>query len=1355
MTRLKGAGSLAHEYGHSIDNYISRLNGYDENGLASEQFNYQLRNLPENVKNAFDEVVDSIMYNTSTNEEELAKKNAIFEKNRIENLEYYLKTIDDIFNGKGTTYKRNRKTREYERIPIEVTNEQAQKYKKIRETLIKGEVNGDVQYDFANTYSLNAKRTYPEPISTLQDLYKEVVGRKIDDDTIHSVYMRSKPAQQVTSIKSESAYYKSARELDALTGRKSSYYATKPEMIARAFESYVFDKLQAKGITDNYLVHSTNNDAYALFNPFPAGEERTKINKAFDKLIKAMKDEGFYNQREETRHSVNTTPKATDSQGRTLSKQQQEYFKDSKVRDENGNLVKVYHTTTDNITQFNEFNPVGTKGYRFGNQVVNYYTDSKDMSGSYANDIYEMADTKKLNTLDEAKQWLESQNGALNNYEIKENNGRFTILNNGSVFGNIGFENEQDLLRNLKSKFNEYRENSLGKRKNKIQYQGYIKITNPYVVDAEGRNWNNVDYESNEEIDDVINTINNIPDSFYEEIKNIYNEEKNKLNNATEQLQELNSYIEAHADNDFINKINKITILETIQQSDALQNNRDLTESNTTTTSKNIIKQVANTDNLEEALNYVNKKLKEQSGYNNLSIGQLIEKQRDLISADRSKYSVDTFDDVLEEYFESNNDVAEQFENLENYLDFDDNLTEIIKASITENTNIKDYLKAKFVNDMSEENFTTNDIVKQIIKSNKSGETNYDGVIVKNVYDYGGESKGTLKPANVYVTFNSNQFKADDNLNPTYDDDLRYSNNLSFDEYLEKRLGKTGTRTRIGDIIEKKKAVLPEKRISINDFTDVVNEYNLPDKEKSELLSGLEGIELNEEALEDFKGYVKEFNKAYKETQKIQQEKIIQKQKEVAEAKQDRFKEKAYNDKDRAKLISKKIAEFNKNMEYDDSIPTEIDNVLPKNRNGKRTVKDIKENFAKELGKRLVQQGYSDEQIEDIAVKSYLDFQPQKNITKYDNKQKRSVGYEPLRLNDWINSVYEGVREEQRYSIDTSAENTKTNEKVEKVEQSKLPQREKSELRKEYDKVQKNIIKGKETEINNLIKAKNENSRMLEAKISDKQKQYNELKNKTTKKANNLLIQAENLKQQKNKVENEYNKRITTKETRLDADKIKQQTRKELKLTRAEIRQKLLDDMRITEQDLEVGKDIKALNYQLTDPVRVNEKVFGRELGKKINDATINQTKHNTAEKTRWLNKERSEIAELGIKARSKESEAVQKYAEKKWFDEKGNEHKYGDEELAQDFPNVETQNKIKKASNVLRAKYDTYLEELNNVLTAMGYDEIPKREDYMMHFQELTDKLSMTGIPFNRNDMSADLLPTDINGLTEFNRPR
>ena len=46
--------------------------------------------------------------------------------------------------------------------------------------------------------------------------------------------------------------------------------------------------------------------------------------------------------------------KSTDSTGRQLTEQQQEYFKDSKVRDEEGNLLVVYHGTDSDFTVFDK-----------------------------------------------------------------------------------------------------------------------------------------------------------------------------------------------------------------------------------------------------------------------------------------------------------------------------------------------------------------------------------------------------------------------------------------------------------------------------------------------------------------------------------------------------------------------------------------------------------------------------------------------------------------------------------------------------------------------------------------------------------------------------------------------------------------------------------------------------------------------------------------------------------------------------------------------------------------------------------------------------------------------------------------
>lgn len=289
MTKLKGAGSLAHEYGHSIDNWLSRISGYSETGMATT--NLKNPNLSERLQNSIKDVVDSMQYSISKDIAEINKKNEIYDKARKEHLEYYLKSLDNIFSGKATKYKKVKG--KYEQVPIIVTESQQKDYQRIKNDLLNGKITEDIVYK-TDPRTLKSEKTYPEPIDTLQKMYKEVVGRKLDEEnTVYWLYRYGKPTKQITEIKSESAYLKSAIELDRLTGRNSKYFSKIEEMWARAFESYVSDKLKQKGIVDTYLVHSVNNTDYALFNPYPAGEERKNINKAFDNLIKIMKDEGI------------------------------------------------------------------------------------------------------------------------------------------------------------------------------------------------------------------------------------------------------------------------------------------------------------------------------------------------------------------------------------------------------------------------------------------------------------------------------------------------------------------------------------------------------------------------------------------------------------------------------------------------------------------------------------------------------------------------------------------------------------------------------------------------------------------------------------------------------------------------------------------------------------------------------------------------------------------------------------------------------------------------------------------------------------------------------------------------------
>ena len=489
--------------------------------------------------------------------------------------------------------------------------------------------------------------------------------------------------------------------------------------------------------------------------------------------------------------SATTLKTEKDNLGRSLSKQQQEYFKNSKVRDENSKLMTVYHTTTDNISQFNEFNPVKTSNYRFKNQVVNYYTNSKEMSGSYANQSYKMADTKRLNSINDAKVWLEGQSNLLENFTIKkESNSMYVIMANNLPFGNIYFTSEEDLLKNLKEKFNAFREN-FGHYNSKIQYEGYVNIKKPYIIDAGKDNWNNI-------------TETNIKKR----------NEIQKIKQNTEVREELLSLARKSAQlNKTYTEDQRIEFRKLTQLFDNLNNNSftykglkdDIEDCVWFGFDYNEIVKDKGKENApkldEKILKYCSSEFckllrdAENSEYNNMTLKDFITKYRNLYEINinaENKYS----------YFEREyrNVLGKDLKELKPSELFDISLYDFDPGMIL---------------DIIEDSRTTNDIVKNIIESNnelifaksKTKEANilnknhsaeeilkaggYDGVIIKNVIDYGGKAENK-EPADLYITFDSNQFKAYDNKAPTGDADIRYlkktDKNSPVDENIQKEL---------------------------------------------------------------------------------------------------------------------------------------------------------------------------------------------------------------------------------------------------------------------------------------------------------------------------------------------------------------------------------------------------------------------------------------------------------------------------------------------------------------------------------------------------------------------------------------
>ena len=144
-------------------------------------------------------------------------------------------------------------------------------------------------------------------------------------------------------------------------------------------------ELFSKWYTFNYLGYGNTETAIKDVISIP-----TEITQEFDKIMGEQKDgtnvaflfKGgdpiITDPVEDTEVAETTEDVDTPEQSFRLTPQQEEFFKDSKVRDENGELLKVYHGTTEDFDSFEE----GDLGYHFGTkEQANNRIGSINISG--------------------------------------------------------------------------------------------------------------------------------------------------------------------------------------------------------------------------------------------------------------------------------------------------------------------------------------------------------------------------------------------------------------------------------------------------------------------------------------------------------------------------------------------------------------------------------------------------------------------------------------------------------------------------------------------------------------------------------------------------------------------------------------------------------------------------------------------------------------------------------------------------------------------------------------------------------------------------------------------------------------
>ncbi len=170
----------------------------------------------------------------------------------------------------------------------------------LHEAIMRGDAGGKASDPQKNKYrsigwvdELVQKGMSPQEImdkSYQHELKGRFMGRVPFADL--AAYIHFKTGQQVIYDKKHSHFYATSA---AISSRTPDSYWTRPhEMLARAFEAYINDKLQASGIVNTYLVSGVRESDLDDTAPYPRGEERSRINAAFDRLIEALKENQIF-----------------------------------------------------------------------------------------------------------------------------------------------------------------------------------------------------------------------------------------------------------------------------------------------------------------------------------------------------------------------------------------------------------------------------------------------------------------------------------------------------------------------------------------------------------------------------------------------------------------------------------------------------------------------------------------------------------------------------------------------------------------------------------------------------------------------------------------------------------------------------------------------------------------------------------------------------------------------------------------------------------------------------------------------------------------------------------------------------
>lgn len=317
LTKMNGAGSLAHEWFHALDHYFARQDGKSssawavdkdgtrslkitsnfENDAASSGFLRNNSGVREVLRDAYTDLMKTMFSKGETYVEDTARVDEFVGRSRKELTDRLDEIRRDLAEQKDPRYwKRNNKP---------ASAEQLAEFDTVAQLVRDGTaLSTELRPTPGKSRSvLTSMRWTNDALEKMSEIYKAVRGRTGFNAENNGVFDRLRQTMGAYSSrlkmladaqngqekvkKVPTQFAMDAKELDQ--GRGTDYWTTPHEMAARAFQGYVEDKVAERGGQSPFLNFGPENvgilTPWGWKRPFPAGEERKVINQAFDKLI--------------------------------------------------------------------------------------------------------------------------------------------------------------------------------------------------------------------------------------------------------------------------------------------------------------------------------------------------------------------------------------------------------------------------------------------------------------------------------------------------------------------------------------------------------------------------------------------------------------------------------------------------------------------------------------------------------------------------------------------------------------------------------------------------------------------------------------------------------------------------------------------------------------------------------------------------------------------------------------------------------------------------------------------------------------------------------------------------------------